>query len=184
MNPTTQATIRISDAATAIGMNTKALRNWMKKVQFIEDRDNERGWRSFSFLDVAILAVMKQAVAFGFEVEDAEEFSGAAILKALGPLVQSKNLPPRAMLAALTGKFLHLYHASDEDMMVLTNFNEVPPRYPARLTIDLHTTVTCALAELQRTGRYSLDGLKFGDPIPLDKAALNEAAPTEATVDA
>lgn len=176
MNPTTTATIRISDAAAAIGMNTKALRNWMKKVQFIEDRDSDRGWRSFSFMDVAILAVMKQAVSFGFEVDDAEEFAAATIVKALGPLIQSKNMPPRAMLAALTGKFLHLYHASDEDIMVITNFNEVPPAYPSRLTIDIHTTVTCALGELQRTGRYSLDGLEFGEPVPFNAVPEKENA--------
>lgn len=177
MNPTTTATIRISDAAAAIGMNTKALRNWMKKVKFIEDRDSDRGWRSFSFMDVAILAVMKQAVSFGFEVDDAEEFAVASIFKAMGPMVQSKNMPPRAMLAGLTGKFLHVYHASDEPIMVLTNFNEVPPQYPSRLTIDLHITVSFALGELQRTGRYSLDGLEFGEPVPFNTTTDEDTAP-------
>lgn len=178
MNPTMQPVIRIKDAAAAIGMNTKALRNWMRKVEFIQDRDSERGWRSFSFLDVAILSIMKQAVSFGFEVGEAEEFAGASIVKALGPLMQSKNLPPRAMLAALTGKFLHLYHAADDDTMVLTNFDEVPPAYPSRLTIDLHTTVVCAFSELQTLGDYSLDELELTPP-PMAKQEMPEAEHAE-----
>ena len=151
--------IRISDAAAAVGMETKALRNWFteRKVSLTAERTSERGWRAFSFADVAWLAVMREFVRYGFQVEDAEAFAGAVLTVALGPNLEAmKKLPPDLYEATLEGWAAVAYHLSDGPIVLL-----VPPGRDltvrtSAVVVRLRPVVADAFAALAAAG-YGLE---------------------------
>jgi hypothetical protein len=157
MDTATTPSIRISDAAAAIGMETKALRNWFTKgnAKMFADQTTDRAWRTFSYADVACLAIMRQFVRFGFEVGTAEAFAWTLLTEALGPhLRKARELPPALFEAMLEGWKGVAYYLDKEDARILPIHPSMPdlPIGGAALVLELRPIVAAVLDALEAQG--------------------------------
>jgi hypothetical protein len=148
--------IRIGDAAAAIGMETKALRNWFAKgkVTMLDTRESAKGWRGFSFADVAWLAIMREFVWFGFEVDTAEAFAGTVLSKALGPKLETAaQLAPNLFEAMLEGWKATAHRLTNgEPILVMVAPGREPLIVTAALLVNVRAVVAYAFAALERAG--------------------------------
>lgn len=105
--------IRFSDAAHAIGVKPKALRNWLQRNKIILfTKYDGREWAEFSFADIAVLALMRRLVKWGLKVDYANEIAFSEIQAKAGPLLSFENAPLETLPALLSGWQLFLF---DED---------------------------------------------------------------------
>lgn len=77
---------RFSDVAFAIDATPKALRNWLQRdqVDLFSEAPEGGGWRKYPLIDVAILALVRQLVTFGINVETASSLANTILLKMQG----------------------------------------------------------------------------------------------------
>ncbi len=77
--------IRFSAVAHATGIAQKTLRNWEARKDLIAFKPSKAsGWRTFSLVQVAHLAVIPHFVKFGIDVEYADRIAFNAIYNASG----------------------------------------------------------------------------------------------------
>jgi len=78
--------LRFSDVAFGIDATPKALRNWLQReqVDLFSEVPAAGGWRRFPMIDVAILAIVRHLVAFGFNVETASSAANTILLRMMG----------------------------------------------------------------------------------------------------
>jgi DNA-binding transcriptional MerR regulator len=151
--------IRIGDAAASIGMETKALRNWFSNghVKMLDARESAKGWRAFSFADVAWLAIMREFVRFGVGISDAESFAGALISEAHGHRLElAQRLEPDLFEAMFDGWRAVLYYLSDGEPHVLPIPQqlraEMPPVRTSGLILNLRQIIADAFDALEARG--------------------------------
>lgn len=71
--------LRFSDAAYAIDAPPKSLRNWLQREQVVLPGEHDGGWRAFSYLDIAVLALVRPLVEYGLLVREANDIAHAAL---------------------------------------------------------------------------------------------------------
>jgi hypothetical protein len=117
MNATLARKLRFSDVAYAINATPKSLRLWLQRdlVKLHSPRP-ESGWTEYSFVDVAILALVRQLANWGVDVSTASEIANEIITK-LNPLLRSlknpKNMPAGALASMWTNKRVYLFCDGD-----------------------------------------------------------------------
>lgn len=93
MNELKERKIRFSDAAFAIGVTNKALRNWLQRnpMKLVSDYEGP-GWTEFTLADIAVLAVTERIVKFGFQVSFANALAYDAIFKHAGLMLAQADM--------------------------------------------------------------------------------------------
>ncbi|MEC3863302.1 MerR family transcriptional regulator [Mesobacterium sp. TK19101] len=122
MNQLTQIKIRFSDAAHAIGVKPKVLRNWLQRNQITLFSDHTGAkWTQFTLGDIAVLAVMRRLVEWGIKVDQANDIAFALIQGKAGMLIQYRHTPKEALIAFLRTFRLLLAHDDDTgDLLTAT----------------------------------------------------------------
>ena len=116
MNELTHRKIRFSDAARAIGVKPKTLRNWLQRNEIVLISDYATpGWTEFLLADIAVLAVMRELVRFGFPVDHANEIALLHLLREAGITLQYKNAPAAVLVAYLKPFRLFVYPEEDSE---------------------------------------------------------------------
>lgn len=81
MNALRDKKLRFSDVAYAAGTTPKSLRNWLQRKQVrLATFEDSTGWREFNLTDVAILALIRQMVDFGVNVEEASDIANSVVI--------------------------------------------------------------------------------------------------------
>lgn len=160
MNDTTAPKIRMSDVAAAVGMETKALRNWLlnNDLELIKPRAGERGWRAFSFQDVAVLAGMRELVRWGIKVDCAYDFIASELCRLFLPTQNYKNMEPKHLLALMSHRFYFFWYDGEELMGKALCCPDGIGLSPANATfiVDLHRTISAAFERLAADGYCDL----------------------------
>lgn len=114
MNAVADKKLRFSDAVYALETTPKSLRKWLQNPDFrLISEQPEGEWKNFSFADIGCLAIMRKLVDFGVGVVDANEIASDVIKHKLGPLLKSKNMPPRALEAGFSNMTLAVWRDQD-----------------------------------------------------------------------
>ncbi|MBC7284992.1 MerR family transcriptional regulator [Hoeflea sp.] len=114
MNQLTQIKIRFSDAAHAIGVKPKVLRNWLQRNQIALFSDHTGAkWTEFTLGDIAVLAVIRRLVEWGIKVDQANKIAFSLIRQRAGMLIIYRNTPKEALIATLRNFRLLLAHDDD-----------------------------------------------------------------------
>lgn len=121
MSPILDPKLRFSDVVYAIEITPKALRNWLQRDQVTLDskKPDEGGWREFSFVDVAILAVTRRLVEFGVTVENASKLAHTILTHMQGDawmmMVRGfKNAPPEILATFWANRSVLIAKEGDE----------------------------------------------------------------------
>lgn len=140
MSPISELKFRFSDAVYAIGTTPKSLRKWLQAGQAARSNDEERkGWHSFDFVDIALLAVMRKCVDYGLPVEAAKAVA-VEQLKVFGPLLGYKNTPSDALVAIWMNRVLLVWLDGETYQQKIVN-NWSADHHPAEsyIVIDVAT---------------------------------------------
>lgn len=141
MNELTQKKIRFSDAAIAVGVNQKTLRNWLQrnKINLISDHSGP-SWTEFTYGDICVLALMREMVRWGVQVNEANEIALAVIAQKAGPLLYYKNTLKKALLASLKIYALIVFADADGEirhaLVPFSDFDGFPSGFPSFLALD------------------------------------------------
>lgn len=112
MPPLLDRKLRFSDAAYAIEATPKTLRNWLQRdqVKFEHVGDSEAakagGWREFTIMEIAVLAITRKLVDFGMTVEEASSYADAILGDRASLLISYKHTPPAVLVATFKGLLL------------------------------------------------------------------------------
>jgi hypothetical protein len=118
MPPLFEPKLRFSDAVYAIETTPKSLRKWLQNEDVIlptgvgDNGEEVKGWKTFSYGDLAILALMRSFVDFGCNVVDANQLAGT-IIKASRSTMHSKNMPPDAFIACWLTRQILVWREND-----------------------------------------------------------------------
>ena len=115
--------IRLSDVANAIGRSSKVIRNWLERDQIQFFTGSSKGWRNFSYLDVAVLAIVSKLTEFGLKVEDANAIAVATVSE-YPVIVEAPWTPPLALATIYTAKRLIIWRFEDQWMSSLISEGE------------------------------------------------------------
>lgn len=105
MPPFFEPKLRFSDAFYAIESTPKSLRKWLQNEDVVlpssvgESAEENRGWKNFSFADLAVLALMRSLVDFGCTVIEANGLAAKMILASRSTM-HPRNMPPQAFVAS------------------------------------------------------------------------------------
>lgn len=71
--------LRFSDVVYAIDTTPKSLRKWLQNnsIHMVSDRGD--GWYNFTYLDVGVLAIIRQVANFGFTIAEANEIVASIV---------------------------------------------------------------------------------------------------------
>jgi hypothetical protein len=145
MSPISDPKLRFSDVVYAIETTPKALRNWLQREQVTLDsaRPDEGGWRTFSFVDVAILAVTRRLVDFGITVENASKLAHTILTHMQGDRWMMmakgyKNAPPRILALFWANRSVLIAKEGDEWSLEIWNRFEDFPAGFADAALILH----------------------------------------------
>lgn len=118
MNATLARKLRFSDAVYAIQTTPKALRNWLQRdLVEIHTPRQDGGWTEYSFIDIAILALVRQFVNFHVDVATASKFANTIMTVFYPQLLSVKNpeqMPAGALASMWTNQRLHIFQAGDD----------------------------------------------------------------------
>lgn len=145
MNAICDKKIRFSDAVFALDTTPKSLRKWMQNPDFELIADHPEGeWKSFSYADIACLAIMRKLVDFCVGVAEANRVAREIVVTRLGPLIRSKNMPPEALNAVFQGFVLAAWKSHDEWKFTLLAPDSRSPDESAVLIVHLSKVVRTA----------------------------------------
>lgn len=149
--------LRFSDAVYAIETTPKSLRKWLQNPDvalFTEDEDS-KGWKNFSFGDIALLALMRKAVDYGFTASEANEIA-INILRMFPQVFRYRNMPYNAMPAVWMNRKILLWKDGDAWQIELRdNWKGNPEPSDAYIVIDVYRILRRAL---QRAVESNSDG--------------------------
>ncbi|MCF7777325.1 hypothetical protein GLP59_06610 [Sulfitobacter sp. M220] len=148
--------IRFSNVATAIDLTPKAFRNWLQRYELNLLSDHKtRGWTEFTMGDVAVLAVTRELVRWGVGVEDANMMAYIVLSRKAELLLEYRNTPADALLAALqrTVFFLHSPGHTDGPFLVTEPQDEgfSESQHVTSLRVDAQKCVANAFAQIDST---------------------------------
>lgn len=162
-NSAIQKAIRLADVARALLVNRKVLESWLAKEKFdlIGDREGiGRQWRTFSYLDVAHLALAAQMIRYGFTISDAHDFAGAALIKMISPMggIEFLDQSCGGAIAALgVGRDLYLMRIASGEVRAYLAPDEPAPQYDAALHIRVGQHIAHAFNGLREFGHDAFD---------------------------
>jgi len=99
MSPILDRKLRFSDVAFGIDATPKTLRNWLQRDQVTLTSSGEGGWRDFSIIDVALLAIVRKLVTFGVPLDDADGIASAVVMRQVKVLASYRSVAIDALLA-------------------------------------------------------------------------------------
>lgn len=173
--------IRLGEVASALDVDAKLIRNWLRTGQFDLLRGEEKEaqkWREFSFLDVAHLAVAMQAIRYGFTVSEAHDFAGMALVNLVGAdTVTARNLdrlPGGALQSLARGKSLFLFKLSDGQTVAFCDWMRAPPRYHGAVHIDLEMAIGMPFRALADMGHDPFESSHPKEYPEFEASALKE----------
>lgn len=147
MNAIADKKLRFSDAVFALDTTPKSLRKWLQNPEFkLVSHQNEGEWKNFSYADIACLGVMRKLVDFCVGVVEANEIATVIVKRRLGPLLQSKNMPPNALQSVFVGMTLVVWRSRDGWKFDLLTPDGQAPQESAVLVIDLEEVVGTAVS--------------------------------------
>lgn len=121
MNATLARKLRFSDAVYAINTTPKALRNWLQRgLVEIHTPKQEGGWNEYSFIDIAILALVRTLVTWGVNVPTASKIANTIMTDfypRLLHLQNPENMPAGALALTWSNQRLYLFQDGDDWQM-------------------------------------------------------------------
>ncbi len=119
-NATMARKLRFSDAVYAINTTPKALRNWLQRglVDIYTPQREDGGWAEYSFIDIAILALVRQLVNFGVNVPTASGIANKVMTEFFPSVLNVKepdNMPAGVLAAMWVNRRLYVYPNEDGD---------------------------------------------------------------------
>ena len=112
MSPISATVFRFVDVTYAVGMRSTSLRHWLTRdqIKLFSERPEGTGWRTFSYADVAVIAITKALVGCGLDVA----YANRVALEAADTPYFWTNTPPGALPALWRNKRLVLCPNGDE----------------------------------------------------------------------
>lgn len=125
MNATMAKKLRFGDAVYAIGTTPKALRNWLQRglVKLNSPPNEDLSWTEYSFIDIAILALTKTFVDFGFNVSTASHMANQTLnfFPQIMTLQKPADAPAGVLALSWTNRRLQVFQVGDEwDLRIAT----------------------------------------------------------------
>ena len=118
MNATLARKLRFADAVYAINTTPKSLRNWLQRdLVKIHTPRQEGGWTEYSFIDIAILVLVRQLVSWNVPVPTASEIANAIMTKFYPQLLNLKDpdkMPAGALAITWSNQRLQLFQQGDD----------------------------------------------------------------------
>ena len=151
MNELTHRKLRLSDAAFAAETTPKAIRNWLQRDLVRLAPSSSEGWREFSLMDVAALALVRRFVDFGLPVEKANEFAHEILDEKADTLLRFKNTPGKALAASFAGLSAIIWRKDGWEMRLVYIATPLPPPSDSFLVVDIG-------ASLRRATERALTG--------------------------
>jgi hypothetical protein len=129
MNATLAKKLRFSDVVYAINSTPKSLRLWLQRglVNIHTPKPAGGGWTEYSFIDIAILALVRSLVSWGVNVPTASKIANAIMTEFFPSMLQLKdpeNMPAGALAMSWTNRRLYLYQDGDDWRMKLATLWE------------------------------------------------------------
>lgn len=110
--------LRLGDAAKALDIPVKTIRNYIDRRQYTPLREQSEGWAEFTVADIAVLAVARRLInEVDFPAGQAFGLAGNIIQKSIGPKIKFSEFinerfgDARALLISLAGKYAFIYRA-------------------------------------------------------------------------
>lgn len=145
MSPILDPKLRFSDVVYAIETTPKTLRNWLQRDQVTLDsqKPEEGGWREFSFVDVAILALTRRLVDFGITVENASKLAHTILTFMQGDRWMTiakgyKNMPPEVLASFWVNRSVLIAKDGDDWQLQIWNRWDPIPTAFADAALILH----------------------------------------------
>ena len=123
MNATMSKKLRFSDAVYAIGTTPKSLRLWLQRglVEIDTPKPENGRWTEYSFLDIAILALVRALVNFGVDVPTASALAngimGDHFFDQTNKLKNVDHMPVGVLALPWTNRRVYLYRDGDDWQM-------------------------------------------------------------------
>ncbi len=151
MSEANQRKIRFSDAAFAIGLTNKALRNWLQRneMKLVSDYTS-RSWTEFTMADIAVLAVTERIVKFGFPVTYSNEIAHEAIFKNAGPMLIRMDRQSKAFTSVLQSWDIKVWKnfVGASAYSIISNSKPSDPPADTFLTLNVGKVVSSAFERL------------------------------------
>lgn len=126
MNATLARKLRFSDVVYAINTTPKSLRLWLQRgLVEIHTPQQEGGWTEYSFIDIAILSLIRTFVTFGVDVPTASGMANRAM--EFFPMVMGgfgDKMPAGVLAASWVNRRLHCFPKDGEWQMCLVTLWE------------------------------------------------------------
>jgi hypothetical protein len=108
---TKQKKLRFSDVAYAIESTPKALRKMLQNPELVLPVPVSDGWTEFSMVQIAVLAIARRLIEFGFSVQSASINSCFIVLESMAVASQSatKNFTAATFLRLVSDSFAIVY---------------------------------------------------------------------------
>ncbi|MDQ0318769.1 hypothetical protein QO002_000907 [Pararhizobium capsulatum DSM 1112] len=126
MNATLSKKLRFSDVVYAIGSTPKAVRLWLQRglVEIHTPKLIGGGWTEYSFLDIAILALVRSLVNFGVDVPTAGGIANTIMSDHFFPMhkiaeLDDGDMPVGSLAMMWGGHRLYLHRDGDQWHMKL-----------------------------------------------------------------
>jgi hypothetical protein len=167
VSPINEKKFRFSDAVYAIETTPKSLRKWLQNSDLkLVFSGEERGWREFSFADLAVLVTMRKLVDFGFTVDTANNFANMTLMSH-ERLFKYRNTPPEAVVAAFRYVKVKIWRALDDWFWRIDpDIAERPDPADAYLTLNMYDILS-RLLERAKENTEEAEPIEYGAPAPL-----------------
>ncbi len=129
MQATMAKKLRFSDVVWAINTSPKSLRLWLQRglVEIHTPKPERGGWTEYSFIDIAILALVRQLVSWGVNVPTASAIANSIMTQFFPDMLRlqnPENMPAGALAMSWTNRRLYLYQDGDDWKMKLATLWE------------------------------------------------------------
>ena len=146
MNATMAKKLRFSDVVYAINGTPKSLRLWLQRgLVDIHTPKPEGSWTEYSFIDIAILVMVRTLVTYGVNVPTASAIANAVMTEFFPKMLHLKNpenMPAGALAVLWHNTRLRVYPVDDGDQWKMEwspNWDPRPEPAAAYLNIDVET---------------------------------------------
>jgi len=130
---------RIGEVAGAIGVPAKTLRNWLDRELIPAPDSNTDGWRTFSALEVAQLAITSKLVGFGLPIGVCAFIAGEAVktlLQKFPRKIPQHINPLKVWRLHIVGYFLFVFPVDGEWKFILEESPDIGTTAFIRLNVS------------------------------------------------
>ena len=119
MNATLAKKLRFSDAVYAIGTTPKSLRLWLQRglVNIHTPKPAGGGWTEYSFVDIAILSLVRTFANFGVNVPTASALANSVMREFFPDVLDVRNaeeMPAGVLAVSWSNRRIHLFQAGED----------------------------------------------------------------------